>query len=67
LVGVAGYVRSILKLKSCTLDELWSHATSNDHRWPTRPSFEHVTIAVIILFALGEVRESVTGKLEISA
>ena len=67
LIGVAAYVRSILKVQSCTLDELWIQALHNERQWPTRPSFEHVTIAVIILFALGEVRELTNGRLEISA
>lgn len=67
LVGVAAYVRSILKTQNCTLDELWIQATSNERHWPARLSFEQVTIAVIILFALGEVRESVNGRLEVTA
>lgn len=66
LVGVAAYVRSILKVQSYTLDELWIQATNNERHWPTRPSFEQVTIAVIILFALGEVRELTNGRLEAS-
>ena len=67
LVGVAAYVRSMLKVRSCTLDELWIQVAKNERHWPARPSFEQVTIAVIILFALGEVRESTNGKLEPSA
>lgn len=66
LIGVAGYVRSILMTKSCTLDELWHQVSSNHQKWPARLSFEQVTVAVIILFSIGEVRESANGKLEIT-
>lgn len=67
LVGIAAYVRSILKERSCTLDELWGQVEKNERRWPARPSFEQITIAVIILFALGEVYELTNGRLEASA
>jgi len=66
LVGVAAYVRSVLKLQNRTLDEIWTQVARDDH-WPGRPSFEQVTIAAIILFALGEVQELTDGRLELSA
>lgn len=67
LVGVAALVRSILRIQSCTVDELWIRVAQNELRWPTRPSFEQVTLAVVILFALGEVQELANGRLDISA
>lgn len=57
LIGLAGFVRQLLK-KPHTIDEVWEILNRNDSNWLYKPTFEQVVIAVVILFALGQIRET---------
>lgn len=57
LIGLAGFVRQILKQQSCTVDEVWEFLNTEDSGWLCKPSFDQVVIAFVILFSLNQVKE----------
>ncbi len=54
LVGLAGFLRTLLD-QPRTLDELWSLVDRDNSGWLSRPPFEHLILAVDILFALQQI------------
>ncbi|XOF33102.1 MAG: ABC-three component system middle component 6 [Candidatus Electrothrix sp. YB6] len=54
LVGLAGFLRGLLS-QPRTLDELWSLIDRDNSGWLSRPPFEHLILAVDILFALQQI------------
>ncbi len=54
LIGIAGFVLSLLN-EPRTLDELWVLIDRDNSNWYSRPPFEHVVLAVDILFAIGQI------------
>ena len=54
LIGLAGFVLSLLN-EPRTLDELWALIDRDNAGWYSRPPFEHVVLAVDILFAIGQI------------
>jgi hypothetical protein len=63
IVGLAGLVRSLVKVGSYTIDEIWQLANSDNSGWPSKPSPEQVTLAVLLLFSIGQVREVDGGRI----
>lgn len=56
LVGLAGYIRTLLTDGERTLDELYAALSRENSDWPARPPFEQVALAVTLLFAIGAVQ-----------
>ena len=54
LIGLAGFVLRLLN-EPRTLDELWALIDRDNSDWYSRPPFEHVVLAVDILFAIGQI------------
>ncbi|WP_086488464.1 ABC-three component system middle component 6 [Thioflexithrix psekupsensis] len=63
-IGLAGCVRQLLK-EPRTADEIWHLLNSEDSTWFYKPTFEQVLIAIVILFALGQIKEIENKKLSI--
>jgi len=66
LVGLAGWVRAQLSAPR-TLDELFALLSRADSGWPRRPSFEHLALAVTLLFAIGAARLGEDDRIEAPA
>lgn len=64
-IGVAAYVRSILRGQSCTVEELWRRIEIDERKWPTKLTFDQVIVAVIVLFSLGELHQLDGGVIEV--
>jgi len=64
LIGLAGFVRQLLK-KPLSIDELWEILSRDKSGWLYKPTFEQIVIAVVILFALGQLIEVEAGKLQV--
>ncbi len=64
LVGLAGYVRTLLAGGARTLDELYAALSREDSPWPTRPSFEQVALAATLLFAIGVAQRAHEDRIE---
>lgn len=62
LIGLAGYIRQLLD-KPKTVDELYDMLNSPHSDWLYKPSFEQVVLAVVILFAIGQIAEADNNKL----
>ena len=58
-LALAGWVRSQVDTPK-TIDELWTLARRRERgqSWTRRARFEDVATAVVVLFALGEVKEA---------
>lgn len=55
LVGLAGFVRDLLA-EPRTIDELWALIDRNNSGWPSRPAFEHLILAIDLLFAINQIQ-----------
>jgi hypothetical protein len=64
LIGLAGFVRQILK-QPHTIDEIWNVLDCDNSGWFYRPTFEQLVIAVVILFALGQIKETTSHQLSV--
>lgn len=53
LLGLAGYVRTLLQGGPRTLDELLALLDRADDRWPARPGMSELALAVTLLYAIG--------------
>ena len=58
LVGLAGYIRTLLNEGERTLDELYAALSRENSGWYARPTFEQVALAVTLLFAIGDVQRA---------
>jgi hypothetical protein len=65
IIGLAGFVLSVVKERALAIDEIWAIASAEDGRWPTKPSPEQVTLAVLLLFSIGQVQEAPGGRIGI--
>lgn len=64
LIGLAGFVRQLLK-EPRSIDELWEILNQDKSGWLYKPTFDQVVIAVVILFALGQLIEGELGRLQV--
>jgi hypothetical protein len=60
IIAVAGLVRTLLS-EPRSLDELVSLV--NQHRWPRRPSFTELVLAVDVLFAVRQIQMLPEGRI----
>ncbi|TSE32489.1 ABC-three component system middle component 6 [Tepidimonas charontis] len=56
LLGLAGYVRTLLQEGPRTLDELLALLARPDSQWPARPGMSDLALAVALLYAIGAAR-----------
>lgn len=52
LIGIAGFLKSIIPEDSLTIDELWTLVEINQSTYPSNISFEQMILATDILFAI---------------
>ncbi len=52
LIGVAGFINSLLPKNSVTIDELWALIEINQSKYPNTVNFEQMILATDILFAI---------------
>lgn len=65
LVGLAGYVRTLLQDGSRTLDELLALLDRQDSSWPAKPSMSDLALAVTLLYAIGAARLGEEDRVEV--
>jgi hypothetical protein len=61
ILGTAGMVRQFLT-QPRTVDELLTLIRSDTAKWPAKPSFTEIILAVDLLYAIGEVVEAADGR-----
>lgn len=64
LIGVAGFLNSILPLNSLTIDELWTLVEINQNRYPSNVNFEQMILATDILFAINIINLLPDGRIQ---
>jgi hypothetical protein len=60
-LAVAGRIRTLL-VEPRSVDELWSMVSHNADRWPSKPSFTQLVLALDVLYALGEIGATEDGR-----
>lgn len=63
VLALSGYLRQLL-VEPRTIDELWTLVDRDNSGWPARPSFNHVVLAIDVLFAIGQVRAGQDGRVQ---
>lgn len=66
MLALAGYVRQLV-VEPRTVDELWALLDRDNSGWPTRPNFSHLVLAIDILYAIGQIRASQDGRVQVVA
>lgn len=64
LLGLAGYVRTLLADAPRTLDELLAQLERPDSPWPSRPGMGELSLAVTLLYAIGAARQVEGDRVE---
>lgn len=64
LVGLAGYVRTLLADAPRTLDELLAQLERPGSPWPSRPGIGELALAVTLLHAIGAARLAQGDRVE---
>ncbi|AIA55701.1 ABC-three component system middle component 6 [Acidithiobacillus caldus] len=67
LVGLAGYVRTLLADAPRTLDELLAQLERPDSLLPSRPDMGELALAVTLLYAIGAARLTDGDRVELVA
>lgn len=64
LIGIAGFLNSILPVNSFTIDELWTLVEINQNKYPSNINFEQMILATDILFAIHIITLLPDGRIE---
>lgn len=64
LIGIAGFLNSILPVNSLTIDELWTLVEINQNKYPSNVSFEQMILATDILFAIHIINLLPDGRIQ---
>lgn len=64
LIGVAGFLNSIMPMNSLTIEELWTLVETNHKIYPTTISFEQTILATDILFAINLIDLLPDGRIQ---
>lgn len=64
LIGIAGFLNSILPINSLTIDELWTLVEINQNKYPSNISFEQMILATDVLFAIHIITLLPDGRIE---
>jgi len=64
LIGVAGFLNSILPVYSLTIDELWTLVEINQKKYPSNVNFEQMILATDILFAINVIHLLPDGRIQ---
>lgn len=64
LIGVAGFLNSILPVYSLTIDELWTLVEINQKKYPSNVNFEQMILATDILFAINIIHLLPDGRIQ---
>lgn len=64
LIGIAGFLNSILPVNSLTIDELWTLVEINQNKYPSNVSFEQMILASDILFAIHVINLLPDGRIQ---
>lgn len=64
LIGIAGFLNSILPVNSLTIDELWTLVEINQKEYPSNVNFEQMILATDILFAINIINLLPDGRIQ---
>ncbi|MDH1518467.1 hypothetical protein N5I08_05435 [Acinetobacter johnsonii] len=64
LIGIAGFLNSILPVNSLTIDELWTLVEINQKKYPSNVNFEQMILATDILFAINIINLLPDGRIQ---
>lgn len=64
LIGIAGFINSILPMNSVTIDELWTLVEINQNIYPSNINFEQLILATDILFAINVIALLPDGRIQ---
>lgn len=64
VIALSGYLRQLLT-EPRTIEELWTLVDRDQSDWPVRPNFNHVVLALDVLYAIKQVKLSQDGRVQV--
>lgn len=64
VIALSGYLRQLLT-EPRTIEELWTLVDRDQSDWPVRPHFNHVVLALDVLYAIKQVKLSQDGRVQV--